>query len=174
MSTSLAKAYAPQEVEERWAKEWIRLGVSTADPAAPGEGYSIVIPPPNITGQLHLGHALNNTLQDVLIRFKKMDGRNTLWLPGTDHASIATQNVVERQLAQQGLDRHTIGREKFLERTFAWKSEVGPYIISQLKRLGATADWTRERFTMDEGLSRAVREVFVRLYEDGSSTAAAG
>jgi len=167
MSTSLAKAYAPQEVEERWAKEWIRLGVSTADPAAPGEGYSIVIPPPNITGQLHLGHALNNTLQDVLIRFKKMDGRNTLWVPGTDHASIATQNVVERQLAQQGLDRHTIGRDKFLERTFAWKSEVGPYIVSQLKRLGATCDWTRERFTMDEGLSRAVREVFVRLYEDG-------
>jgi len=167
MSTSLAKAYAPQEVEERWAKEWIRLGVSTADPGAPGEGYSIVIPPPNITGQLHLGHALNNTLQDVLIRFKKMDGRNTLWVPGTDHASIATQNVVERQLAQQGLDRHTIGREKFLERTFAWKSEVGPYIVSQLKRLGATCDWTRERFTMDEGLSRAVREVFVRLYEDG-------
>ena len=167
MSTELAKAYAPQDVEERWAKEWIRLGVSTADPSAPGPGYSIVIPPPNITGQLHLGHALNNTLQDALIRFKKMDGYNTLWVPGTDHASIATQNVVERQLAQQGLDRHGIGREKFLERTFAWKAEVGPYIVSQLKRLGATCDWTRERFTMDEGLSRAVREVFVRLYEDG-------
>jgi valyl-tRNA synthetase len=167
MSATLAKAYSPQEVEERWAKEWIRLGVSTADPSAPGPAYSIVIPPPNITGQLHLGHALNNTLQDVLIRFKKMDGHNTLWVPGTDHASIATQNVVERQLAAQGLDRHAIGRDKFLERTFAWKSEVGPYIVSQLKRLGATADWSRERFTMDEGLSRAVREVFVRLYEDG-------
>ncbi|MBM4245465.1 MAG: valine--tRNA ligase [Deltaproteobacteria bacterium] len=167
MSTTLAKAYAPQEVEERWAREWIQLGVSTADPSAPGPGYSIVIPPPNITGQLHLGHALNNTLQDVLIRYKRMDGHNTLWVPGTDHASIATQNVVERQLAQQGLDRHGIGREKFLERTFAWKSEVGPYIVSQLKRLGATCDWTRERFTMDEGLSRAVREVFVRLFEDG-------
>jgi len=167
MSTDLAKAYAPQDVEERWAKEWIRLGISTADPAAPGEPYTIVIPPPNITGQLHLGHALNNTLQDVLVRYKKMDGFNTLWVPGTDHASIATQNVVERQLATQGLDRHTIGRDEFLERTFAWKAEVGPYIIAQLKRLGATCDWTRERFTMDEGLSRAVREVFVRLYEEG-------
>jgi valyl-tRNA synthetase len=167
MPKEIAKAYAPQEVEERWAKEWIRLGVSTARVDAPGEPYAIVIPPPNITGQLHLGHALNNTLQDVLIRYKRMDGYNTLWVPGTDHASIATQNVVERQLAAQGLDRHAIGREKFLERTFAWRAEVGPYIIAQLKRLGASCDWTRERFTMDEGLSRAVREVFVRLYEDG-------
>ncbi len=167
MSKELARAYAPREVEEHWAKRWIELGVSIADVEAPGEPYSIVIPPPNITGQLHLGHALNNTLQDILIRRAKMEGRNALWVPGTDHASIATQNVIERQLAEQGLDRHTIGREKFLERTFVWRSEVGPYIISQLKRLGATCDWTRERFTMDEGLSRAVREVFVRLYEDG-------
>ncbi|MBM4266912.1 MAG: valine--tRNA ligase [Deltaproteobacteria bacterium] len=167
MSTELAKAYEPREVEERWAKEWIRLGLFVADPSAPGESFTIVIPPPNITGQLHLGHALNNTLQDVLIRYKKMDGANTLWLPGTDHASIATQNVVERMLASEGTDRHAVGRERFLERTFAWKGEIAPYIVAQLQRLGASCDWTRERFTMDEGLSRAVREVFVRLYEDG-------
>jgi valyl-tRNA synthetase len=167
MSAELAKAYDPREVEDRWARQWVREGLFTAAPDAAREPFSIVIPPPNITGQLHLGHALNNTLQDVLIRYKKMDGRDTLWVPGTDHASIATQNVVERQLAAQGSDRHRIGRERFLERTFAWRSEVGPYIVSQLQRLGAGCDWTRERFTMDEGLSRAVREVFVRLYEDG-------
>ena len=167
MSAELAKAYAPSEVEDRWAKKWVDEGLFVADPAASGDSFSMVIPPPNVTGHLHLGHALNNTIQDVLLRYKKMDGFNTLWVPGTDHASIATQNVVERQLAAQGTDRHTVGREKFLERTFAWKNEVAPYIISQLQRLGATCDWTRERFTMDEGLSRAVREVFVRLYEEG-------
>jgi valyl-tRNA synthetase len=167
MSTELAKAYEPKEVEERWAKAWIEQKIFAADPGAPGDPYSIVIPPPNITGQLHLGHALNNTLQDLLIRFHKMDGRNTIWVPGTDHASIATQNVVERKLAEQGLDRHQVGREAFLEKTFEWKQEVGPYIVSQLQRLGASCDWTRERFTMDEGLSRSVREVFVRLHADG-------
>ena len=167
MSTELAKAYEPKEVEERWAKAWIEQDIFVADPDAPGDPYSIVIPPPNITGQLHLGHALNNTLQDLLIRFHKMNGRNTLWVPGTDHASIATQNVVERKLAEQGLDRHQVGREAFLEKTFEWKEEVGPYIVSQLQRLGASCDWTRERFTMDEGLSRSVREVFVRLHDDG-------
>ena len=167
MPAPLAKAYAPREIEERWAQQWVREGLFTASPDPTREPFSIVIPPPNITGQLHLGHALNNTLQDVLIRYRKMDGRDTLWIPGTDHASIATQNVVERQLAAQGTDRHEIGRERFLERTFAWKNEVGPYIVAQLQRLGAGCDWTRERFTMDEGLSRAVREVFVRLYEEG-------
>ena len=167
MSTELAKAYEPKEVEERWAKAWIEQDIFVADPDAPGDPYSIVIPPPNITGQLHLGHALNNTLQDLLIRFHKMNGRNTLWVPGTDHASIATQNVVERKLAEQGLDRHQVGREAFLDKTFEWKEEVGPYIVSQLQRLGASCDWTRERFTMDEGLSRSVREVFVRLHDDG-------
>jgi valyl-tRNA synthetase len=167
MSTELAKAYEPQEVEERWARTWTDQKIFTADPEAEGEPFSIVIPPPNITGRLHLGHALNNTLQDLLIRFHKMDGANTLWVPGTDHASIATQNVVERKLAEGGLDRHAIGREAFLEKTFAWKGEVGGYIVAQLQRLGASCDWTRERFTMDEGLSRAVREVFVRLHEDG-------
>jgi valyl-tRNA synthetase len=163
----IAKAYAPREVEERWAREWIDERLFLAAPDAPGPPFSIVIPPPNITGQLHLGHALNNTLQDVLVRFKRMDGHNAVWVPGTDHASIATQIVVERKLAEDGLDRHQVGREKFLERTFAWKQEVAPYILAQLQRLGASCDWSRERFTMDEGLSRAVREVFVRLYEDG-------
>ncbi|MDG2303861.1 MAG: valine--tRNA ligase [Candidatus Binatia bacterium] len=167
MSAELSKAYAPNEVEDRWAKKWVKEGFFVADAAAPGDAFSMVIPPPNVTGHLHLGHALNNTIQDVLLRYKKMDGFNTLWVPGTDHASIATQNVVERQLAAQGTDRHTLGREAFLDKTFAWKNEVAPYIISQLQRLGASCDWTRERFTMDEGLSRAVREVFVRLHEEG-------
>ena len=167
MAAELAKAYAPNEVEDRWAKTWIDEGLFVADPASPGDAFSMVIPPPNVTGHLHLGHALNNTIQDVLLRYKRMDGHNTLWVPGTDHASIATQNVVERQLAGQGTDRHTIGREAFLQKTFAWKNEVAPYIISQLQRLGASCDWSRERFTMDEGLSAAVREVFVRLYEEG-------
>lgn len=167
MSGELAKAYAPSEVEDRWAKKWVQEGFFVANAGNPGDAFSMVIPPPNVTGHLHLGHALNNTIQDVLLRYKKMDGFNTLWVPGTDHASIATQNVVERQLAQQGTDRHIIGREAFLEKTFDWKNEVAPYIISQLQRLGASCDWTRERFTMDEGLSQAVREVFVRLYEEG-------
>ncbi len=167
MTAELAKAYAPGDVESRWARRWVEEKFFVADPALPGDSFSMVIPPPNVTGHLHLGHALNNTIQDALARYRKMDGHNVLWVPGTDHASIATQNVVERQLAEQGTDRHTIGREAFLERTFSWKNEVGPYIISQLQRLGASCDWTRERFTMDEGLSRAVREVFVQLYEEG-------
>ncbi len=127
----------------------------------------MVIPPPNITGSLHLGHALNNTLQDVLCRWKRMDGFNTLWVPGTDHAGIATQNVVERQLQAEGSDRHAVGREAFLERVWRWRDSSGGTIVDQLKRLGVSCDWSRERFTMDDGLSRAVREVFVRLYEKG-------
>ncbi|MBW1992462.1 MAG: valine--tRNA ligase, partial [Deltaproteobacteria bacterium] len=129
--------------------------------------YCIVIPPPNITGSLHMGHALNNTLQDILIRFKRMQGYDTLWMPGTDHAGIATQNVVERMLAEEGLNRHDLGREAFIQRVWQWKETSGGTIITQLKRLGCSCDWSRERFTMDEGLSRAVREVFVRLYEEG-------
>ncbi len=163
----LAKAYIPRDIEETWAQAWLDRRVFEADPARDGPPFSIVIPPPNITGQLHLGHALNNTLQDVLVRWRRMAGDNVVWIPGTDHASIATQNVVERKLAAEGLDRHGLGREAFLERTFEWKEEVAPYIVSQLKRLGAGCDWSRERFTMDEGLSQAVREVFVRLWEDG-------
>ncbi len=163
----LAKVYEPQLVEGRWYREWEERGYfhAAADSARPP--YSIVIPPPNVTGALHMGHALNNTLQDILCRWQRMQGCNVLWMPGTDHAGIATQNVVERQLAAAGQDRHELGRERFIERVWQWKAESGGQIIGQLKRLGASCDWERERFTMDEGLSRAVREVFVRLYEEG-------
>src|SRR5437762_3042777 len=137
------------------------------DPAAGGKTFSVVIPPPNVTAALHWGHALNNTLQDVLVRMKRMDGFNTLWLPGTDHASIAVHVILDRQLAAEGKTRQDIGREAFLERAWRWKEETGGTIIRQLKRLGASCDWSRERFTMDSGLSRAVREAFVRLWEEG-------
>jgi valyl-tRNA synthetase len=163
----LAKVYEPKAVEEKWYKSWENEGYFHAEPAGDRPPYSIVIPPPNVTGALHMGHALNNTLQDILCRWKRMDGHNVLWMPGTDHAGIATQNVVERQLAGEGASRHELGREQFIERVWKWKAESGGQIIGQLKRLGASCDWERERFTMDEGLSRAVREVFVRLHEDG-------
>jgi valyl-tRNA synthetase len=163
----LAKVYEPKTVEEKWYKEWETKGYFHARVPSEKKPYSIVIPPPNITGVLHMGHALNNTLQDILCRWKRMSGFNVLWMPGTDHAGIATQNVVERQLASEGKDRHEIGREAFINRVWKWKSESGGQIIGQLKRLGASCDWERERFTMDEGLSESVREVFVRLYEEG-------
>ena len=166
-SKPLEKSYEPSQVEKRWYEYWEREGLFTADPLSPKPPYSIVIPPPNVTGELHIGHALDNTLQDVLCRFMRMQGREVLWMPGTDHAGIATQNVVERDLAKEGLTRHDLGREKFIERVWKWRREYGGRIINQLKRLGASCDWSRERFTMDEGLSRAVREVFVRLYEEG-------
>src|SRR3954452_5584860 len=164
------KTYQPSEVEGRIYSAWesrqaFRAGRPERRAAAP---YSIVIPPPNVTGSLHMGHALNNTLQDILARFERMRGRDVLWQPGTDHAGIATQMVVERQLMErQQPDRHTLGREKFIEKVWAWKAESGGVIINQLKRLGASCDWSRERFTMDEGLSRAVLKVFVDLYNDG-------
>ena len=138
-----------------------------AHPHRPGEAYTIVIPPPNVTGSLHMGHALNVTLQDVLIRYARMNGRNALWLPGMDHAGIATQNVVERELKKEGITRQELGREAFIERVWKWKEQSGGTILNQLKRLGAACDWDRERFTMDEGLSRAVKEAFVRLYRKG-------
>ncbi len=163
----LAKAYEPKEVEERWYRNWERKECFQAQVPSIKESFSIVIPPPNITGVLHMGHALNNTLQDILCRWKRMSGFNVLWMPGTDHAGIATQNVVERQLAAEGTSRHEIGREAFIERVWKWKAESGGQIIGQLKRLGASCDWSRERFTMDEGLSNAVREVFVSLYDEG-------
>ena len=163
----LPKAYEPKSVEERWYAFWLEKNYFHADVDAGGTPYCIVIPPPNVTGQLHVGHAFDNTLQDILIRWMRMSGRNALWMPGTDHAGIATQNVVERQLAKDNIDRHGLGREKFIEEVWKWKKEYGGRIISQLKRLGASCDWERERFTMDEGLSRAVREGFVRLYEEG-------
>ena len=164
---TLAKAYEPHAVEDRWLRAWDEAAAFRADPANPGEAYSIVIPPPNVTGSLHIGHALNNTLQDVLVRYHRMNGRNVLWVPGTDHAGIATQNVVERQLATEGKSREALGRGKFVERVWTWKAESGGRILAQLRRLGASCDFSRERFTMDEGLSRAVREVFVRLFEEG-------
>jgi valyl-tRNA synthetase len=168
MSTKeLAKGYEPHEVEKKWYGEWLGKGYFHADETSPRKPYSIVIPPPNVTGALHMGHALNNTLQDILCRWKRMSGHNVLWMPGTDHAGIATQNVVERQLTAEGKDRHDLGREAFIERVWQWKGESGGQIIGQLKRLGASCDWERERFTMDDGLSRSVRTVFVKLYEDG-------
>jgi valyl-tRNA synthetase len=163
----LAKVYEPQAVEEKWYRHWESSGYFRAAPVSDKAPYSIVIPPPNVTGALHMGHALNNTLQDILCRWKRMQGHNVLWMPGTDHAGIATQNVVERQLASEKKDRHELGREAFIERVWKWKGESGGQIIGQLKRLGASCDWERERFTMDEGLSKAVRTVFVKLYEDG-------
>jgi valyl-tRNA synthetase len=166
-SKILDKSYDPHQVEEKWYRYWVEHRYFRADEDSKRKAYSIVIPPPNVTGSLHIGHALNNTLQDILIRFKRMQGYNVLWMPGTDHAGIATQNVVERQLMEEGLDRHTLGREKFIKRVWEWKAQSGGTIIGQLKKLGASCDWSRERFTMDEGLSDAVKEVFVRLYQEG-------
>lgn len=159
--------YDPHGIEERWAKVWEAAGSSHVDETLPKPPYAIVIPPPNITGFLHIGHAMNNTLQDILIRWRRMQGYNALWLPGTDHAGIATQNVVERQLANEGRRREDLGRTGFVERVWQWKAESGGTIIRQLKRLGASCDWERECFTMDEDRQEAVREVFVRLYDEG-------
>src|SRR6266508_4357452 len=164
--TEIADRYDPSSVESRWYREWESRGLFRADATSTKNPYSIVMPPPNVTAALHLGHAYDLTLQDVLIRYKRMDGFNALWLPGTDHAGIATQNVVERQLAAEGKTKEDLGREPFIARVWKWKAESGGTITSQLRRLGASCDWSRERFTMDEGLSRAVREVFVRLWED--------
>jgi valyl-tRNA synthetase len=164
---ALDKTYDPTAVEKRWFPFWMEGGYFRPEKNPLGQPFSIVIPPPNITGSLHMGHALNNTLQDILCRYKRMDGYRVLWVPGTDHAGIATQNVVERQLQQQGADRWQLGREKFVERVWTWRDESGRHIINQLKALGVSCDWSRERFTMDAGLSRAVREVFVRLYDEG-------
>ncbi|QAT17095.1 valine--tRNA ligase [Candidatus Velamenicoccus archaeovorus] len=161
----LSAQYNPKEVEEKWAGLWARMPLFHASVNPDKEHFTIVIPPPNVTGILHMGHALNNTLQDILIRMRRMQGCEALWMPGTDHAGIATQNVVERQIAKEGLTRGQMGREKFLEKVWEWKENYGSTIINQLKRLGATCDWQRERFTMDEGYSRAITEVFVSLYE---------
>src|SRR5882724_4928955 len=165
--TDIADRYDPGRVESHWYRVWEERGLFHADAASPKKPYCIVIPPPNVTGSLHWGHALNNTLQDILIRYKRMDGYNALWVPGTDHASIAVHVLLERHLAEEGKTRQDIGREAFLEMAWKWKEESGGNIIRQLKRLGASCDWSRERFTMDAGLSRAVRETFVRLYEEG-------
>ncbi|MBN2038159.1 MAG: class I tRNA ligase family protein, partial [Chitinispirillaceae bacterium] len=162
----MEKQYNPSSVEDRWYAFWSEKKLFHADETLKKPAFSIVIPPPNVTGVLHMGHALNNTLQDILIRYRRMAGFETLWMPGTDHAGIATQNVVERALAAEKKTRHDLGREKFIEKVWQWKAEHHATISNQLKKLGCSCDWDRERFTMDEGLSRAVRRVFVRLYKD--------
>lgn len=162
----LAKQYSPQEIENKWYKIWEdnKYFAPTMDPAK--ESFSIVIPPPNVTGILHMGHILNNTLQDILIRYKRMCGYNTLWVPGCDHASIATQNIVEKKLATENLTKEDLGREKFIEETWKWKEKYGGIITQQLRKIGSSPDWDRERFTMDDGLSHAVKKIFVDLYKD--------
>lgn len=164
---NIPKVYDPKSVEEKWYQFWEQNRLFHADVDPDKQPYSIVIPPPNVTGQLHMGHALDNTLQDILIRWRRMQGFNTLWMPGTDHAGIATQIKVEENLAKEGISRYDLGRDKFIEKVWEWKEQYGSRILNQLKRLGASCDWERERFTMDEGCSQAVREVFVSLYEKG-------
>ncbi len=165
-SAELAAAYTPGEVEQRRYAQWVSAGHFNADAKSDKPPFAIVIPPPNVTGSLHVGHALDHTIQDSLIRRKRMQGFEALWLPGMDHAGIATQNVVERKLAAEGLSRHDLGRETFVDRVWQWKAESGGAILGQMKRLGDSVDWSRERFTMDEGLSRAVQTIFKKLYDD--------
>jgi valyl-tRNA synthetase len=167
MKVELPKNFNPQEVESRWYGQWESRGYFRAEPTSDKPAFAIVIPPPNVTGSLHIGHMLNQTVQDVIVRRKRMQGFNTLWLPGMDHAGIATQNVVERELRKEGKTRHDLGREAFVEKVWCWKKEYGGVILQQTRRIGSSCDWSRERFTLDEGLSQAVREVFVRLYEEG-------
>ena len=162
----LPKAYDPKSVEPKWAEKWAK-NPFVANPKSGKPPFVIFMPPPNVTGSLHMGHALDNSLQDALIRYKRMRGFEAVWLPGTDHAGIATQVVVERLLLKEGKTRHDLGREKFLERVWQWKEESGGTILKQLKRLGASADWSREAFTMDEKRSRAVRYAFSRYYHEG-------
>src|SRR5690625_230290 len=162
---SMDKTYQPHSIERQWYETWEKRGYFA--PSGEGEPYCIVIPPPNVTGSLHMGHGFNNAVMDAMIRYRRMKGQDTLWQMGTDHAGIATQMVVERQLAAEGISRHDLGREAFLEKVWEWKAQSGGEISQQLRRLGSSLDWSRERFTMDEGLSRAVQEAFVRLHEDG-------
>lgn len=163
----LDKTYDPKNFEEKIYAEWEAAGDFKPNMNKNKEAFAVVIPPPNVTGVLHMGHALDDTLQDILIRYNRMLGKNVLWQPGMDHAGIATQMVVERNLAAEGITRHDLGREKFIETVWQWKEKSGGTICKQLRRLGASCDWSRARFTMDEGLSRAVRKIFVRLYKDG-------
>ncbi len=167
MSEELSKTYSPKEIEEKWYKIWEERDYFSAQHNDDKPGYSIVIPPPNVTGILHMGHMLNNSIQDTIIRWKRMSGYDTLWMPGMDHAGIATQNKVERWLLENETSKEEIGREAFIEKTWEWKEKHGGLISRQLRKLGSSLDWSRERFTMDEGLTEAVKEVFVRLYEDG-------
>ncbi|HEX6590865.1 MAG TPA: valine--tRNA ligase [Moraxellaceae bacterium] len=162
---SMEPTFNPADIESQWYETWEKAGYFK--PSGKGDPYCIMIPPPNVTGSLHMGHGFNNTIMDTLIRYRRMQGRNTLWQPGTDHAGIATQMVVERQLAAENITRHDLGREKFLEKVWDWKAKSGGTITGQIRRLGSSVDWSRERFTMDDGLSNAVKEAFVRLYDDG-------
>ncbi|MEA5574113.1 valine--tRNA ligase [Calothrix sp. UHCC 0171] len=166
-NTNLPSVYDSQAAEAKWQKFWEDNQIYKADPSKPGEPYCIVIPPPNVTGSLHMGHAFDNSLIDLLVRYNRMKGKNALYLPGTDHASIAVQTILEKQLKEEKKTRYDLGREKFLERAWQWKAESGGTIVNQLRRLGVSVDWTRERFTLDEGLSKAVLEAFVRLYDEG-------
>ncbi len=156
------KSFDPAAIEQRWYAQWESRGYFS--PRREGQPYCIMLPPPNVTGSLHMGHGFQHTLMDLLIRYRRMCGDRVLWQPGTDHAGIATQMVVERQLAAEGVSRHDLGREAFVQRVWQWKAESGGTITRQMRRLGASVDWSRERFTMDEGLSAAVRRVFVQLY----------
>ena len=167
MKKELPKVYEPQDVEGRIYQMWMDNDCFNADPDPKKPPFSIVMPPPNVTGQLHMGHALDSTLQDILTRFKRMEGYSALWLPGTDHAGIATQIKVEEELRKEGKTRYDLGREKFLERVWAWKNQYGHRIVEQQKKMGVSCDWSRQRFTMDEGCSKAVRETFCDLYEKG-------
>ncbi|MFN9624437.1 MAG: class I tRNA ligase family protein, partial [Cyanobacteriota bacterium] len=164
---SLPKTYDPAGTEARWQAAWEQAGAFHPDPKAAGEPFSVVIPPPNVTGSLHMGHAFNTALIDTIVRFQRLRGRNVLCLPGTDHASIAVQTILEKRLQAEGGSKDDLGRDAFLERAWAWKGESGGTIVGQLRRLGYSVDWRRERFTLDPGLNRAVVEAFVRLHEQG-------
>ena len=166
MPREIAKAYDPQQIESHWAEFWTKGDLFRADASAPGPVFSIVIPPPNVTGSLHIGHMLNHTEIDILTRWHRMRGFNTLYLPGMDHAGISTQRVVVKQLADQGIAYRKLGRDEFEKRVWHWKAESGGQIIAQMKQIGETCDWTREKFTLSPEYSRVVREVFVRLYEE--------
>ena len=165
--STLSKNYDPKSIEARWYKSWEEAGYFAADPTSSKAPYTIMMPPPNVTGSLHMGHALTFTLQDLLIRYHRMIGRDALWQPGQDHAGIATQMVVERQLGEQNISRRDIGRDAFINKVWEWKAESGGTIQRQLRRIGASPDWERNRFTLDEGLSKSVLKIFVQMYRDG-------
>ena len=162
----LSSKYNPQETQDKWLKFWKDKNVFHVKADSGKRAFTIMIPPPNVTGILHMGHALNNTLQDIMVRYKRMNGFETLWMPGTDHAGIATQNAVEKELAREGKTRQDLGRDKFLKRLWAWKQEYGDTIINQLEKLGSSCDWARTRFTMDDDYSEAVKEAFIHLHEN--------
>ena len=166
MKKELSKIYNPSDVEGKWYDKWIEEQVFTPNKDSEKEPFTLMIPPPNVTGILHIGHVLNNSIQDVLVRKARMDGKETLWLPGTDHASIATEAKVTKLLKEQGIDKKEIGRDKFLDHCWEWTDKYGGIIIKQLKRLGCSCDWSRQRFTMDSAYSDAVNSTFIKLYKD--------